>query len=402
MIWNVARRACRMEPSTIWEALKISQRPGVISFAVGLPSSQSFPVGAFADACDRVLRTGDEAGARAALQYAASDGHPLLREWVAERLPWRVDPSQVLITNGSQQGLDLLSRVLLDDGSRVFVEAQTYPGALQAFAPTEPDVAAIRTDAEGVCIDDLLAKAAGSGARARFLYVLPNFQNPTGRTMTEARRKALVERALAIGLPLVEDDPYGELWFEKPPPPPLAALHPEGCVYLGSFSKVLAPGFRLGYVVAPNALALKLLQAKQASDLHSPSFNQRVMIEVLRDGFLDRHLPAVREQYRTRCQTMLNALQREFRGAHPLDVEWTAPDGGMFLWLRLPDGLNAMALLPHAVDKGVAFIPGAAFQIGESDPRTLRFSFAAVNDTEIDIGVAAFANVVREQYALLF
>ena len=383
--WTLAKRAHKMNPSVIREILKVTEKPGIISFAGGLPSPKTFPVDAFAAACATVLKT----DGRAALQYASSEGLPALREWIAAQLPWDVSPDQVLITTGSQQGLDLVAKVLIDEGSTVLVETPTYLGALQAFTPMEPNIVSVDSDAEGVDVDDLAAKAEG----ARFLYVLPNFQNPTGRSMSEARRQALVERAAAIGVPLVEDNPYGDLWFDQPPPKPLTARNPEGCIYLGSFSKVLAPGLRLGYVIAPKAIMPKLLQAKQAADLHSPSFNQRMVAEVLKDGFIHRHVPTIRALYKSQCHAMLEALQKEMAG---LDVVWNTPDGGMFLWVRLPEGISAVELLPKAVDKGVAFVPGAAFYADQADPRTLRLSFVTASVEQIHIGIAALAQAIRE------
>lgn len=388
--WTLARRAERMNPSVIREILKVTEKPGIISFAGGLPSPKTFPVSAFAEACAKVLR---EDG-HAALQYAASEGYAPLREAVAAQLPWAVDPAQVLITTGSQQGLDLVAKVLIDTDSRVLVETPTYLGALQAFAPMEPQIEAVASDAEGIDVDDLERRAGSGGNRARFLYVLPNFQNPTGRSMSEARRAALVDRAAALGLPIVEDNPYGDLWFDTPPPLPLAARKPEGCIYLGSFSKVLAPGLRLGFIVAPRGVYPKLLQAKQAADLHSPGFNQRMVSEVIKDGFLDRHVPTIRALYKSQCHAMLESLTAEMAG---LGVQWNSPDGGMFLWVRLPEGMSAVELLPRAVDKGVAFVPGAAFCASEPDPRTLRLSFVTASVEQIRTGVAALAQAIREQ-----
>ncbi|MGE4242296.1 PLP-dependent aminotransferase family protein [Ramlibacter sp.] len=383
--WTLARRAELMNPSFIREILKVTERPGIISFAGGLPSPKTFPVDAFAQACAQVLRS----DGAAALQYAASEGYGPLREAVAAMLPWKVDPDHVLITTGSQQGLDLVAKILVDHGSRVLVETPTYLGALQAFTPMEPQIVSVDSDDEGVRVEDLDGKAEG----ARFLYVLPNFQNPTGRTMSEARRAALSARAARLGLPLVEDNPYGDLWFDAAPPLPLSARNPDGCVYLGSFSKVLAPGLRLGFLVAPPAIFPKLLQAKQAADLHSPSFNQRMVSDVLKDGFLDRHVPTIRALYRSQRDAMLAALAREMRG---LDVTWNTPVGGMFLWARLPAGVSAVDLLPKAVDRGVAFVPGAAFYAEDADARTLRLSFVTASHEQIDTGVAALAQVIRE------
>ena len=413
MNWTLAQRAHKMNPSVIREILKVTERPGIISFAGGLPSPKTFPVEVFAEACAKVLHD----DGRAALQYAASEGLVTLREQVAAMLPWAVNPANVLITTGSQQGLDLVAKVLIDPGSRVLVETPTYLGALQAFAPMEPEVVGVAADDEGPDMQDLLRVLGADGDTAdapeaperrrllqldldpakdfpRFMYLLPNFQNPTGRTMSEARRAALSAEAQRLGLPIVEDNPYGDLWFDAPPPAPLTSRNPEGCLYLGSFSKVLAPGLRLGFLVAPPALYPKLLQAKQAADLHTPSFNQRVVAEVLKDGFLDRHVPTIRALYRAQRDAMLQALDHAMQG---LGVTWNRPDGGMFLWARLPEGMNAIELLPHAVEKGVAFVPGAAFYAGHGDPRTLRLSFVTATADQIHTGVAALAQAVREQ-----
>jgi len=383
--WTLARRTGGMTSSAIRDLLKITEQPGIISFAGGLPSPLTFPVAAFQAACDKVLREDGPA----ALQYAATEGYGPLREAVAALLPWPVDPAQVLITTGSQQGLDLVGKVLVDPGSRILVETPTYVGALQAFAPSEPQAVGVAGGDEGVDLADL-ARLRGD---ARFFYVLPNFQNPTGRTMSESRRQGLVQTARELALPLVEDNPYGDLWFDTPPPAPLAARYPEGTIYLGSFSKVLAPGLRLGYLVAPPAIAHKLVLAKQAADLHSPSFNQRLVAEVMRDGFLDRHVPTIRALYRAQRDAMLQSLEREMQG---LDVRWNAPAGGMFLWARLPAGMDATTLLPQAVERGVAYVPGAAFYAGAADARTLRLSFVTATREQIATGIAALAAAIRE------
>ena len=389
MKWTQARRALKMNPSVIREILKVTEKPGIISFAGGLPSPKTFPVSDFSAACEKVLR---EDG-HAALQYASSEGYAPLRDMVAAMLPWNVDPALVLITTGSQQGLDLIAKVLIDEGSRVLVETPTYLGALQAFSPMEPEIVSVASDDGGVDIADLCAKAEG----ARFFYVLPNFQNPTGRTMPEDRRAALSQEAARLGLPLVEDNPYGDLWFDTPPPLPLTARNPEGCIYLGSFSKVLAPGLRLGFMVAPASIFPKLLQAKQAADLHSPGFNQRLVAEVMKDGFLDRHVPTIRALYKSQRDAMLAAMQREM----PEGVEWNTPAGGMFLWVRLPEGMNAIELLPQAVERNVAFVPGWAFYADKADTRTLRLSFVTASVAQIDTGIAALAEAIRAMQASL-
>ncbi len=402
--WTLAHRAARMNPSVIREILKVTERPGIISFAGGLPSPNTFPVAAFEAACAKVLQS-DPHGA---LQYAASEGYGPLREMVAQQLqeqsaqagvPWAVDPAQVLITTGSQQGLDLVAKVLVDEGSRILVESPTYLGAVMAFTPMEPNVVSVASDDEGVDMADLRQQCGSGDDRARFLYVLPNFQNPTGRSMSEARRAALSNTAAQLQLPLIEDNPYGDLWFDTPPPAPLSARNPEGCIYLGSFSKVLAPGLRMGFLVAPKAVYPKLLQAKQAADLHSPSFNQRMIYEVMQDGFLQRHVPTIRTQYKAQRDAMLAALAQHFGqdASLPADerLTWNTPAGGMFLWARLPRGIDAVDLLPQAVTQGVAFVPGAPFYADHGDPRTLRLSFVTPSIAQIHEGVAALARAIH-------
>jgi len=386
MNWTLARRAARLEPSTIREILKITERPGIISLAGGLPAAEGFPVQALAAACTRVLRDHPHE----ALQYAASEGFGPLREWVAAELQGQgmaVQPAQVLITTGSQQGLDLVGKVLIDPGSQVAVESPTYLGALQAFNPYEAQYLPVACDAEGP-----LPAALDAARAARFLYLLPNFQNPSGRCLAPPRRQALAARALALGLPVVEDNPYGDLWFDAPPPPPLAATLGERAVYLGSFSKVLAPGLRLGYMVAPPALYPKLLQAKQAADLHTPGFNQRVVHEVIKDGFLREHVPIIRARYKAQRDAMQVALQQHL----PPGCHWTMPAGGMFFWIELPAQLDAVALLPKAVEAGVAYVPGAAFFAGAARANTLRLSFVTVTPTRIEQGVAALGRVLAQ------
>jgi 2-aminoadipate transaminase len=389
MTWQLARRSARLNPSTIREILKLTEQPGIISLAGGLPSAEVFPLQALREASERVLRDTP----REALQYAASEGFAPLREWVAAELVQQgvpADAQRVLITTGSQQGLDLVGKVLIDPGSRVAVESPTYLGALQAFAPYEPEFADLDGDDEGVLPEALDAACAG-GQRARFAYLLPNFQNPSGRCLPASRRAALVQRALALGLPVVEDNPYGELWYDTPPPPPLAAQAAgESVLYLGSFSKVLAPGLRLGYVLAPEALFPKLLQAKQAADLHTPGFNQRLVHEVIKDGFLRTHLPQVRARYREQRDAMHAALTRHL----PAGCRWSRPQGGMFFWIELPIHLDATVLLPQAVAAGVAYVPGATFFAHGGGANTLRLSFVTVAPAQIEAGVAALGRVL--------
>ena len=390
--WPLARRADRLNPSTIREILKITERPGIVSLAGGLPSADTFPVAAMQEATARVLR--DQA--REALQYAASEGHAPLREWVAAELGTQglvCDAAQVLITTGSQQGLDLVGKVLIDPGSTVAVESPTYLGALQAFAPYEPEFAALEGDDDGPLPQSLDAVCALAD-KPRFVYLLPNFQNPSGRCVGAARRQALVDRAAALGLPIVEDNPYGDLWFDTPPPPPLSARAGVGvgggAVYLGSFSKVLAPGLRLGYVVAPKAIYPKLLQAKQAADLHTPGFNQRVVYEVIKDGFLRDHVPTIRARYKRQRDAMSAALTQHM----PAGCRWQVPVGGMFFWVDLPPHIDATALLPQAVEAGMAYVPGSTFFPHGGHANTLRLSFVTALPAQIETAVAALGRVL--------
>ncbi|WP_313602493.1 aminotransferase-like domain-containing protein [Comamonas jiangduensis] len=390
--WTLAARAAKMNSSAIREILKLTDRPGIISMAGGLPSPAAFPIPAFTAACNTVM----ERDGAAALQYSTTEGFPELRQAIADFLPWDVNPEQILITTGSQQALDLIGKVFLDKDSRMLVEKPTYLGALQAFTPMEPVAVGVDSDDEGMLVEDFAAKAGTGADKARMAYVLPNFQNPTGRTMSEARRQALVEKAKELDIPLIEDNPYGDLWYEQEPPLPLAARNPEGVIYMGSFSKVLAPGLRVGFIVAPKSVYGKLTQAKQAADLHSPSFNQRVVAEVMKHDFLKNHIPTIRAMYKAQRDVMLMALESEMEG---LDVRWTRPVGGMFLWVRLPQGMNAQDLLPEAVERGMAFVPGAPFFAGEPETNTLRLSYVTVSPEQIRKGIAALAAAIRAQLA---
>lgn len=391
MPWTLARRTSRMNPSAIREILKLTERPGVISLAGGLPSPEGFPIDALREASERVWRDHP----REAMQYAPSEGYAPLREWVATELSQRgvhAQASQVLITTGSQQGLDLAGKVLIDAAAAVATESPTYLGALQAFAPYEPEWLVLSSDEQGPTAQSLMA-ARG----ARLAYLLPNFQNPGGRSIGATRRAELARTAERLGVPIVEDDPYGELWYDAPPPPPIASHWPDGTLYLGSFSKVLAPGLRLGYLVAPPRLLAKLLEAKQAADLHTPGLNQRIVYEALRGGLLATHLPALREHYRERRDAMQAALLQHL----PPGCRWTRPQGGMFFWITLPEGIDAAALLAHAVQAGVAYVPGAPFYPTAARHNTMRLSFATVPPPRIEAGVAALASALGQAGASL-
>ena len=383
--WQFSQRAEQLQSSAIREILKITMRPEIISFAGGLPSPLTFPVERMRAAYDTVL---SRAG-KVALQYGPSDGYAPLREWIADSLSTsdcRIVPEQVLMLSGSQQGLDLLGKVLVDEGSKVLVETPSYLGALQAFSLYRPEFVSVATDEDGLVPEAL--DAVGQGAR--LLYSLPNFQNPTGRSMTMARRVALVEACARLRVPLIEDDPYGALSYNGEPLPKLLNMNPAGVVYMGSFSKVLTPGIRLGYAVAPVPLARKMEQAKQATDLHTAQLTQMVVHEVVKDGFLNDHIPTIRKLYAAQCQAMLDALQEFF----PASASWTRPQGGMFIWVTLPAHIDSMELLEAAVAQNVAFVPGAPFYANTPASNTLRLSFVTVPPAQIRVGVEKLARLI--------
>lgn len=383
--WQFSKRAQALQSSAIREILKVTMRPEVISFAGGLPSPATFPVERMQAAFDSVLsREG-----KIALQYGPTDGYAPLRQWVADFLSTddaRIVPEQVLMVSGSQQGLDLLGKVLIDEGSRVLVETPSYLGALQAFSVYGPQFESLPTDDAGLLPDEV----ATLGKNARLLYALPNFQNPTGRSLSVERRAKLVEVCARLGLPLIEDDPYGALSYRGEPLPKMLTMNPGGVIYMGSFSKVLTPGIRLGYVVAPEPLARKLEQAKQATDLHTAQLTQMVVYEAVKDGFLSEHIPLIRKLYADQCQAMLAALTEFF----PAEATWTKPEGGMFIWVALPEHIDSMKLLDEAIAQNVAFVPGAPFYANAPQKNTLRLSFVTVPPEKIRKGVAKLGRLI--------
>jgi 2-aminoadipate transaminase len=383
--WRFSERADQLQSSFIREILKITQQPEIISFAGGLPSPLTFPVDEMKVAFDKVLET----NGKVALQYGPTDGYLPLRQWIADSLSTngaKIIPEQVLMTSGSQQALDLLGKVLIDEGSRVLVETPSYLGALQAFSVYRPEFKSVDTDEHGLVPSSLDPVAAG----ARLLYALPNFQNPTGRTLSVERRLELVETCARLGLPLIEDDPYGALSYKGDPLPKMVAMNPEGVIYMGSFSKVLTPGIRLGYVVAPLPLVRRLELAKQAADLHTSQLTQMVVHEVIKDGFLEQHIPKIRTLYGNQCQVMLDAMAQYF----PAGVEWTKPEGGMFIWVTLPKHIDAMKLLDEAIAQKVAFVPGSPFYANEPETNTLRLSFVTVPPERIRTGIEILGKLI--------
>ncbi len=388
MQWQFSQRAQKLQSSVIREILKVTMRPEIISFAGGLPSPATFPVDKMRAAFDKVL----DSNGKVALQYGPTDGYAPLREWIANSLSTdgtKIMPDQVMMTSGSQQGLDLLGKVLIDEGSKVLVETPSYLGALQAFSVYGPEFGSVPMDDHGL-VPEAVAEV---GQGARLLYALPNFQNPTGRTLSVERRAQLVETCARMGLPLIEDDPYGALSYTGEPLPKMLTMNPGGVIYMGSFSKILTPGIRLGYIVAPVALTRKLEQAKQATDLHTSQLTQMAVYEVIKDGFLDAHIPEIRKLYSEQCHAMLNALEKYF----PAGVQWTRPEGGMFVWVTLPEHIDASKLVDEAIAQHVAFVPGAPFYANDPARNTLRLSFVTVPQDRIRTGVEILGKLIKSK-----
>ncbi len=385
-----AQRTKNMGSSAIREVLKLTQIPGLISFAGGLPAPEVFPVEAFRQACDVVL---SEVGA-AAMQYSTTEGFLPLREMIARhssRYGIDVEVENIQITSGSQQALDLLGKIFINPGDRILVEAPTYLGALQAWNAYGPEYVTVPSDEFGMQTDALEA-ALRTGPK--FIYVLPNFQNPMGVTLPLERRLALVELADQYGVPIVEDDPYGQLRYEGSHIPPVLVLDiqyqqkmknpkPGNVIYLSTFSKTLAPGIRLAWIVAPKNVIRKIVQSKQGADLHTSTFNQMVAYEVAKSGFLDQHIRIIRATYGERRDVMLAAMEKYF----PPGVKWTRPEGGMFLWVELPEGLNAVEIFNEAVENNVAYVPGAYFYPNGGGENTMRLNFSNAAPEMIQEGI---------------
>jgi 2-aminoadipate transaminase len=395
---RLARRAERLKPSTIREMLKVTQNPNVISFGGGLPAAELFPVQDVSDAQNRVMRT---RGAQA-LQYSVTDGVPELRDWVAARLRARhglaVGADDVVITGGSQQGLDLYARIFLDPGDVVALENPSYLGAIQAFDAYEPSYLPIPSDAHGIIPERLAEALASAGPLPKFLYLVPNYENPTGNTLASERRPAIVAICARHGVPILEDDPYGEIAFAGAPPAPLLGLAANGAVtYLGTGSKMVAPGLRVAWMVIPDAgLREKVVTAKQGADLHSSSYAQYVFHAYVEDDArLEAHLARVRATYRDRRDAMLAALAQEM----PSHVRWNVPDGGMFLWATAGAGIDTEELFEVALRDEVVFVPGRPFYPHKDRGDGMRLNFSAMPEARIREGVARLARAVRQASA---
>jgi 2-aminoadipate transaminase len=407
-IWTqrYAQRMQWMGSSVIRELLKLTDRPDVISFGGGLPAPELFPVEAFAEASRKVLQ---EQGSRA-LQYSTTEGYGPLREFIVERMsrygiPANVD--NVLLTSGSQQALDMIGKILINPGDMILTEEPTYLGALQAWRAYQADFVTVPLDDDGISTGKRLEEALCAGPK--FMYILPNFHNPGGVTLALDRRRRIVEIADQYGLPIIEDDPYGQLRFEGDHLPPLLVLDADrlnhddygngngdgyfrrgNVIYLSTFSKTLAPGLRLGWIVAPEEVIHRCVMAKQGMDLHTSTFDQMVTYEVARDGFIDEHVREIRRVYRERRDLMLEMLEQHF----PPEARWTRPQGGLFLWVTLPAEIDTAELLPRAVENNVAYVPGSAFYPGSEPNSSFRLNFSNARPEQIEAGMRRLGEVV--------
>jgi len=408
--WNhrYAQRMHNMGSSLLRELLKLTQDTEIISFAGGLPAPEVFPVEAFKEASSKVLQ---EQGHRA-LQYGASEGYFPLRQWIVEhmaRYGIKARVENVLITSGSQQALDLIGKVMINPGDLILTELPTYLGALQAWRAYQAEFTSIPVDEDGIRTD-LLEEALCSGPK--FMYILPNFQNPAGVTLSLERRKFLVDIADVYGIPIIEDDPYGELRYEGDHVTPLVVLDSQklsrqtdngnvqgflrgNVIYISTFSKTLAPGLRLAWIVAPADVINHCVIAKQGMDLHTSTFVQMTAYELIKDGFLRDHVRHIREVYGYRRNVMLDALERYF----PEGTTWTKPNGGLFLWVTLPEGIDTLALMPTALENKVAYVPGSAFYAAEGLPNTFRLNFSNATPEQIEIGIKRLGGVLEEELA---
>jgi DNA-binding transcriptional MocR family regulator len=395
-----ARRTGRMAASEIRELLKLLDRPGIISFAGGIPDPSLLPLDEARTAYAAVL--GDAGTARSGLQYSVSEGYLPLRQWIARHMgtlgvPCAAD--NIVVTCGSQQGLEFLGRLLLSPGDTALVTAPTYLGALQALSGCEPRYDELRPEDGNRTPASYADAAQRAGGEVKLAYVVPSFANPTGETLSLSARKRLLDLADALDIPVIEDAAYAMLGFEAEPPPPILALEiarrgsieRARAVYCGTFSKVLSPGLRVGWIVAPTAIVRRLVLIKQASDLNSAAVNQMVTHR-LAEAIFDSQVERARVHYRRRRDWLLTALQRHM----PEGVAWTHPAGGLFAWLTLPEGSDAAGLLQRALEEvNVAFVPGGAFFFDGRGRNTLRLSYSLPGEVEIDRGIAALARLVR-------
>ena len=388
---DFSHRIATAEASAVREILKVTEKPEIISFAGGLPAPEFFPTEQMAEAFHQVISSD---GARA-LQYSTTEGHAPLRALIAERMQTkgiRAEADNILVTSGSQQGLDLLAKVLLNAGDKILVERPTYLAALQAFSLYEANFITVASDDEGMDVDDA-ARQLRANPDIKFIYLVANFQNPSGTTLGLARRQRLMELASQYGLRILEDDPYGELRYRGAALPPIKSLDEEGLViHLSTFSKTITPGLRVAWLVAEPKIYAKLIIAKQATDLHTNTVSQFAVHHYLTNNDATAHLTKLRGVYGERCRVMLAVLAQYF----PTGVRWTRPEGGMFLWVELPPHLNTSQLLPAAINAKVAFVPGAPFFANERPQNFLRLNFSNQTPERIELGIKTLAEVIAQ------
>ena len=383
-----ADRMNNVHKSFIREILKVTEDSHTISFAGGLPNPKSFPVTEIEDAVCKVLREkGDEI-----LQYSTSEGYLPLRQYIAERYSkngLKVDAREILITNGSQQGIDLVSKVFLNKGDKVLVENPTYLAAIQSFGLFEPEFNPVPLLEDGADIEAL--KKIINENKIKLFYSITNFQNPTGITYSKEKRQEVAEILKNGDIIFVEDNPYGEIRFLGENIP-LVKSYLDNAVLFGSFSKIVSPGMRLGWIVANKEIMEKIIIAKQASDLHSNYFTQRVVYQYLSDNNIDEHIEKIKKMYRDQRNLMVKMIEEHF----PEDVKYTKPEGGMFLWVTLPDGLSSLDLFEIAIKENVAFVPGKAFFTDGSGDNTLRLNFSNSNEEKIEEGIKKLGKCIYE------
>jgi 2-aminoadipate transaminase len=390
--WDLAMadRTGRMKSSIIRELLKYTMLPDVISFAGGLPAPECFPVRDFRDACHWIL----DHSAERALQYGPTEGHPPLKDYLIETMSKYEIPAvrdNILFTNGSQQALDFMGRVFINPGDKIVVGRPTYLGAIQAWNVYGPEYVTVPLDDDGMRMDEL-EDSLSANPGVKFIYVLPNFHNPAGVTLPLERRLRLVELAVQHKVFIIEDDPYGELRFEGDDITPVFALHKENTIYLSTFSKTLAPGLRLGWIVAPERVMAKLVQAKQGADLHTSTLVQYLANDICQRGLIRAHVRRIRSTYRERRDVMLKAMEEHF----PTGVTWTRPQGGLFLWVRMPEYMDSRKLLDVAFEENVAFVPGHAFYPDGNDGHCcMRLNFSHSNPETIEEGIERLGRAMK-------
>ena len=376
--------------SFIREILKVTVDRDVISFAGGLPNRDLFPVEELKEATMKVF---DLSGAES-LQYSTSEGYIKLREYIADRYMEKqgikVSPSNILITSGSQQGLDLLGKTFLNDGDDVIIEEPGYLGAIQAFSVYRARFNPVPVTEDGMDIEKL--KTTLSHSSPKLLYMVPNYQNPAGISYPDWNRKALAQVLESENTLIIEDDPYGALRFSGERKQSFINYLPEKTIMLGSFSKTVVPSFRLGWIVAPTHIYEKLVIAKQASDLHTNYFCQRVVSQYLNDNNIDHHIEKIIKAYGTQCRKMLECCKKFF----PSTVKNTKPEGGMFIWAELPEAMSSMDLFNLAVKDKVVFVPGNPFYVNRNQTNTLRLNFSCVDCDTIETGMMRLGKAIQE------